>query len=274
MASKQIKFIYLLRSQFIIILIKDYIVYLLKAVNADKIHSPFVFDIYYNHLLKSKEYYAFNKINEIRLSLAMNATSISKSPFGAGKHIKNKKLKIAKLSEKSTIKHKYGKVLFDLVNYFEAYSILEIGTCFGVSTLYLALPSSKAVVYALEGYQPYLDIAKENAAKAGAKNINFILGDFEQTLPQLLNQINHLDFVFFDGNHQEEATLKYFELCLSKKHDNSIFVFDDIYWSAGMKSAWEQIKKHPEVSITLDLFQLGIVFFRKGIVKQDFVLKY
>jgi len=274
LTSKQIKFIFLLRIQIHNILIKDYILYLLKAVNADKIHSPFVFDIYYNHLLKSKEYYAFNKINEIRLSLAMNASSISKSPFGAGKQYSNKRFKIAQLSEKSTIKHKYGKVLFDLVNYFEANRILEIGTCFGVSTLYLALPNSKAVVYALEGHQPYLDIAKENATKAGANNINFILGDFEQTLPPLLNQITSLDFVFFDGNHQEDATLKYFELCLSKKHENSIFVFDDIYWSAGMKNAWKKIKKHPDVSITLDLFQLGIVFFRKGIVKQDFVLKY
>lgn len=79
---------------------------------------------------------------------------------------------------------------------------------------------------------------------------------------------------FFDGNHQEEATLQYFEACLKKTNEDSIFVFDDIHWSSGMTAAWNKIKAHPQVSISIDLFQLGILFFRKGQAKEDFVLWY
>ena len=255
-------------------MILDYIKYRLTAKNADKIHSPFVFDWYYNHLLVSKEYYAFKKIENIRNELFENFNNIESSPFGAGSKKSSNKKGIGEIAKASSIQHKYGAVLFELVNHFKAKIIVEIGSCMGVSSLYLSMADTTAKIYALEGHQPYLNIAKENALKAGVQNIDFIQGDFDETLPRLLNQLDEVDFVFFDGNHQEEATLKYFELCLAKMHENSIFIFDDIYWSKGMKKAWTKIKSHPDVSITIDLFQLGIVFFRKGIVKQDFVLKY
>jgi predicted O-methyltransferase YrrM len=79
--------------------------------------------------------------------------------------------------------------------------------------------------------------------------------------------------VFVDGNHQKEATLRYFKLCLPKVHENSLLIFDDIYWSRGMKEAWNEIKAHPEVTVTVDLFWIGLVYFRKGQVKEDFVIK-
>jgi predicted O-methyltransferase YrrM len=274
LASKQIKIYKILRTHNLITLILDYLKYQLIAKNADKIHSPFVFDWYYNHLLAHKNYYAFKQIEVIRNELYDNKNVILPSPLGAGSRKSNNEKKVSEIAKTSSIQHKYGAVLFELVNHFKAKTIIEIGACMGISSLYLALADSDAKVYAIDGHQPYLDIAKENALKANAGNINFIHGNFDETLPEVLNKINQVDLVFFDGNHQEEATLKYFELCIAKKYDNSIFVFDDIYWSTGMKRAWAKIKSHPEVSITLDLFQLGIVFFRKGIVKQDFVLEY
>jgi hypothetical protein len=83
-----------------------------------------------------------------------------------------------------------------------------------------------------------------------------------------------LDYVFFDGHHALEPTLKYFELCLKKAHNSSIFVFDDIRWSDEMKLAWEKIKNHPKVNVTIDLYTMGVVFFRKEQEKEHFVLRY
>jgi predicted O-methyltransferase YrrM len=77
-----------------------------------------------------------------------------------------------------------------------------------------------------------------------------------------------------DGNHRKDATLNYFEWCLPKLSQNSIMIFDDIYWSKGMKEAWAQIKAHPEVSVSIDLFWIGLVFVRKGQVKEDFIIRY
>ncbi|MDB5032489.1 class I SAM-dependent methyltransferase, partial [Mucilaginibacter sp.] len=93
------------------------------------------------------------------------------------------------------------------------------------------------------------------------------------TLPNVIEDLDKLDFIFVDGNHQKEATLKYFEWCLPKVHENTLLIFDDIYWSEGMKEAWAEIKAHPQVTATVDLFWIGLVFFRSGQVKEDFVIK-
>ena len=78
-----------------------------------------------------------------------------------------------------------------------------------------------------------------------------------------LQEIGRLDYLFVDGNHRKEPTLRYFEECLKRAHEKSVFVFDDIHWSKEMELAWEEIKKHPQVTLSLDLFFFGVVFFRK-----------
>ncbi|PJC61367.1 MAG: SAM-dependent methyltransferase, partial [Flavobacteriales bacterium CG_4_9_14_0_2_um_filter_32_27] len=80
--------------------------------------------------------------------------------------------------------------------------------------------------------------------------------------------------VFFDGNHTKNATLTYFNWCLEKANEQSVFVFDDIYWSEEMKCAWKEIKAHPKVTTTIDLFFLGIIFFNPDLSKEDFVLRF
>ena len=81
-------------------------------------------------------------------------------------------------------------------------------------------------------------------------------------------------FAFFDANHRFEPTVSYFELCLEKATEGSIFVFDDIHWSDEMHRAWQVIRNHPEVMISIDLFFVGLIFFRKNQPKQDFVLRF
>ena len=98
-------------------------------------------------------------------------------------------------------------------------------------------------------------------------------GNFDDTLPGIIDTLDKLDFMFVDGNHQKDATLKYFEWCLPKVHENTLLIFDDIYWSEGMKEAWAQIKAHPQVTVTVDLFWIGLVYFRKGQVKEDFKIR-
>jgi predicted O-methyltransferase YrrM len=87
-----------------------------------------------------------------------------------------------------------------------------------------------------------------------------------------LNKV--LDFAYFDANHRFEPTVQYFEDCLPYIQNDSVFIFDDIYWSEGMTRAWEHIKAHPRVTLTVDLFWIGLVFFRTEQVKEDFVLRF
>ncbi len=39
-----------------------------------------------------------------------------------------------------------------------------------------------------------------------------------------------------------------------------------------MKAAWEEIKLHPKVTVTIDCFEMGIVFFKKNEVKENFTV--
>jgi predicted O-methyltransferase YrrM len=98
-------------------------------------------------------------------------------------------------------------------------------------------------------------------------------GNFDAVLDEILKYYPQLDLAFIDGNHKKEATLMYFQQMLPLAHNNSVFIFDDIYWSKGMTEAWNEIKKHPQVTVTVDLFFVGLVFFRKEQAKQDFKLR-
>jgi predicted O-methyltransferase YrrM len=80
--------------------------------------------------------------------------------------------------------------------------------------------------------------------------------------------------VFFDANHTKEATLNYFNQCLEKANNNTVFIFDDIYWSEGMTEAWKEIYSNPAVTYSIDLFHLGIVFFNKEWIKSHFKIKF
>jgi predicted O-methyltransferase YrrM len=90
----------------------------------------------------------------------------------------------------------------------------------------------------------------------------------------ILEHTKRLDYIFIDGNHQEEATLRYFNLVLPYCHNNTILIFDDINWSTGMQSAWLQIKEHPSVRATVDLYFMGIVFLREELSKEDFIIRF
>ena len=126
----------------------------------------------------------------------------------------------------------------------------------------------------IEGAEPLIQKADLNFKTLQRKNIRLIEGEFDKSLPEVLSAVQSVDLVFFDGNHSFDATWKYFSQCLERSHDNSIFIFDDIHWSDEMEQVWDKIKQSKNVRVTIDLFRMGIVFFRKELSKQDFVIKY
>jgi predicted O-methyltransferase YrrM len=118
-------------------------------------------------------------------------------------------------------------------------------------------------------------MAKENFRKLNCDNIQLLQGNFDFLLPSAIPQLSSIDLAFIDGNHRYEPTINYFHQLLSGSHNNSILVFDDIHWSAEMGKAWKEIKQHPSVQYTIDIFFLGFVFFREEFkVKQNFTIRF
>jgi predicted O-methyltransferase YrrM len=252
-----------------------YLIYRLKSVDEHGVHSPFVFELTTTVIYNKVKFYNFQKIEELRGKLLQSSREINLIDLGAGsaKSLKNKR-KVSEIALHSAKSPKYAQLLFRLANYFQPKTILELGTSLGISTSYLASVNSESAVFTIEGSEEIAEIAKNNFQELELTNIRSISGNFDSELPLLLERIETLDFVFFDGNHRKEPTLNYFEQCLKKATEKSVFVFDDIYWSKEMTEAWEEIKKNERVSVTIDLFFIGIVFFRKEQAKQHFVIKF
>ena len=169
---------------------------------------------------------------------------------------------------------KYGQLLFRLVNRFQPAVIFDLGTSLGITTSYLAGARQQAQVYTFEGCPNIVLEAQNNFNQLGLVNISLVQGNLDDTLLAQLQAVNELDFVFFDGNHRYEPTMRYFNACLARHHGNSVFVVDDIYLSQEMKRAWREIKKHPQVRQTVDLYFIGLVFFRSTQPKEDFTLYF
>lgn len=252
-----------------------YLLYRAKSFKLHGIHSPFVFDLYQHVILHNGDYYAYPKVESLREDLQNEERILLVTDFGAGpKAGLKRERKISYIARTSAKPAKYGQLLFRLVSHFQPKVVFDLGTSLGITTSYLAEASTQAAVYTFEGCPAIAGQAQANFTKLGLKNVHPVVGNLDETLPQQLEQIQQLDFAFFDGNHRYAPTMRYFEACLARHHEHSVFVIDDLYWSSEMKRAWQEIKKHPQVLQTIDLFYIGLVFFRKSQPKENFTLLF
>lgn len=252
-----------------------YIRYYITAQTKYDIHSPFVFDLLTDVIENNYSYYPYKPIETLRTRLLLDDRTIDVTDFGAGSALTpNSTRSIAAITKHSAKPAKYGQLLFRLVNRFQPQTMLELGTSLGISTLYQAAAFTNARLVTMEGCVNTAAIAKENFQQLKMQHIEMVTGNFDNTLPRVLSTFSQLDYVYFDGNHQKKPTLAYFNQCLAKAKPDSVFIFDDIHWSTGMEEAWETIKQYPQVTVTIDLFFIGIVFFRQGQAKQHFTIRF
>lgn len=246
-----------------------------KHKNAFGIHSPFLYKYLSATVFNNFHYYATQEILKLRKKHLLSDSLIQTVDFGAGSKVMSTNTrKVSDIVKHSSVKPKYGELLFRTVNLFNPETVLELGTSVGFSTLYLALANTKTKVYTFEGCPETAKFASRNFELAGANNISQIIGNIDKELPLFLENVNKLDFVYFDANHTRQASEKYFLLCLEKISQKSVFIFDDIHWSKGMEQAWETIKSNPKVTLSIDMFFLGIVFFDKNLSKENFIVKF
>ena len=255
--------------------VKDYLLHRLKAKNRHGLHSPFVYKLVDTVIYDYSAKKVYQDIEEIRKKLLIDNRVITITDLGAGSHLNNNRQKrVGDIAANALKQPKLAQLLYRLAAHFKPNNIIELGTCLGITTLYLQKAAPDARVYTMEGCPQTAGVAKETFKQAGLNRVELITGNFDDTLPGVISNVDRLDFVFVDGNHQKDATLKYFEWCLPKVHEDTVLIFDDIYWSEGMKEAWAQIKAHPQVTVTVDLFWIGLVFFKAGRVKEDFLIRY
>ncbi|MBP6516183.1 MAG: class I SAM-dependent methyltransferase [Chitinophagales bacterium] len=236
------------------------------------IHSPYVFAFYCN-VLDEPFNATCSAIEALWLQTKVNDTPVQIEDFGAKKGTYTSSLSY--LAKNVAIQPKYGKVLHHFLKWNEATYVLELGTSLGFGTAFMASAKPGIELTTIDASASVQNYAKTFHQSLGLKNISYINATFDDTLPKLLNDYPRLDVVYIDGNHTYEATLRYFHMLLPKCTANTVLIFDDIYWSKGMTDAWTAIKQNENVRLTIDIFQLGFVFFRtERLAKEDFILRY
>jgi predicted O-methyltransferase YrrM len=251
--------------------LRAYFSYWLDAVDEHSLHSPFLFDFYTRVIKKKKQPAGVEKFEVLRQKLLNDKRFISTTDHGSGSSAAQQN--IGAIAKTSLSPASLSELYAAIIRYFTAKQIVELGTCFGINTLYLAHEKDTQVV-TFEGSGEIADIARLTFEFAQAGNIRLVAGNIDQTLPVFLQSVRKIDFVLMDANHRYQATLNYFSLLVDKIRETSVIVVDDIHYSKEMEQAWNQLKKHKLVYGSADLFRCGILFFDPSLNKQHVILHY
>ncbi len=249
-----------------------YLLHLLTARNTKGfgVHSPYLFDFVRNVLMERKPFYVFEEIEFIRKGLLQNKTKLNILDLGSGK---DRKTSISRIAQRSLKPKRQSQLLFRIVNHYKFNHLLELGTSFGISTLYLASVSSNSKCISLEGIPLVAEIAKNNFDKLNRNNIELIVGNIDQTLSSQINK-EPFEFVFMDANHRYEPMKKYFDQIIQHTVEGSILVIDDIHYSTEMEKFWHETTKHPRITSSIDIFHMGILFTKSHLKQKNYKIHF
>jgi predicted O-methyltransferase YrrM len=249
--------------------------YYLTAGSKFAVHPPFVYHLYTEVILDKKFKQDYLIPEKIRKEMLGRKETIEVKDLGAGSEGKRSRIRMLNtIAARSAKSPKYAQLIFRLAKHLQPSSIIELGTSLGITASYLAKAIPENLLITIEGCEQTAKVAKENFVNHKITNIEVVNDNFENALPAVLKRTAGADLVFFDGNHKKTPTLSYFEQCLQYVHNDSLFIFDDIHWSEEMEDAWKIIKQNEKVTLSIDLFSLGLAFFKKELSKQDFVLRF
>ncbi len=247
-----------------------YIVFLFKAFHLHGIHSPFVFKLEKECLRGKNSPEVMQRFADYKNELLSSKKVIAIKDYGAGSRVfKTNQRAVAAIAKNAGATQRRMLLLQRMVAYFQPEQTLELGTSLGLATLALAINNTSEVT-SIEGCPNTAAVAKNNLDKASITNVNLCIGTFEEELEKVTHRT--FDLIYFDGNHSKEATLRYVKTLLKTATNHTVWIFDDIHWSKEMTAAWEDIKTNPQITITIDCFWFGMVFFRKEQAKEDFYI--
>ena len=257
---------------------RKYLYYLLTASNGKGhgVHSPFVYDLIRNVLMDKQVYPAYTVAEQYRKQLLGNDAWLEIKDLGAGSRTHDTlRRKVAEIAKSSAKPAKFGQLMYRIAQYYQYKNILELGTSLGVTTTYLASLGKDARIITMEGADAVADMAQAHFTSSGFDQVKLIRGNFDHTLSAAITSMPSIDLAFIDGNHRYEPTIRYVSQLLPALTEYSCLILDDIHWSAEMEEAWQDIIKLPEVTLSIDLFFIGLVFFRTDFYQpQHFAIRF
>ena len=251
-----------------------YLKYRVSSYNRHGIHSRFLYQFLDEVVYQKRGTYP-PSLAEYRKNLESDQRELSITDYGAGSKSNNSKIrKIGDIAKNSSKSKKWAELIYRITKRTHPTTIIELGTSLGITTTYLSAAAPESRIISLEGCPETFNVAQNQINQFGFDNIELINGTFDENFHRTLQDIEKLDFLFIDGNHRGNAIIKYFEWSLPFLHKDSVIILDDIYWSRDMHSGWLEIIQNEKIRLSLDLFQLGILFFNTDLSKEHYLIRY
>lgn len=235
------------------------------------VHSPFVYNLITKVIEEKCSYYSFYDIELLRRSLLYREEVVACPDRQHPGRIKQRQ--VGEIVRQEAIKASHGALLFRLVNYFKSRHILQLGPNMGISTLYLTSYAKDLRCIALEAVPEFAVIARHTFERAH-NPIDLRVGTYAELLPKALADMERIDFIYFNTLYEQQHNLSLFETCLRYVNDDTLFVFEGIKASQKMRDFWKAVCARQEVTVTVDLYTLGIVFFNRKLNKRDYIVYF
>ena len=245
--------------------------YFLTVVDQHSIQAPFAFQVY--HALKDcfKTSPGIEDIERARHQLIKDDAIISGDDFGAGSRIATPG-KLSSVARFGISSKNDCIMLHTLATVLKAEICIELGTSLGIATAYLAKAPYMKAVYSFEGNTFLYEKSNQLLKSLNVQNTHIIYGNIDNELSPVLEKLDQIDLAIIDANHKQEALLAYYQLLAPKISIKGAMVIDDIRWSTEMYAGWKKILRKPEVTLSMEFLNRGLLFFEKGLQKQHYVL--
>jgi len=234
------------------------------------IHSPYLFS-FVSEVLGNAEFLDVpEKLQKLHRAASRDRSFIDTGDIGAGsRKMKSPYRQVSGIVRNSSVSPKWGALLFRMVKWYRPERVVELGTGIGISTAYLA-SGGKMPVISVEASGEKCRYAQSLLEKLDCSHVQLIPGTFDHELPRILKKTEDRTLFYIDGNHTFEATVRYGKQILALGLDDALIIFDDINWSDGMYAAWSSLKKDPGVTVSVDLFFMGVLIIRDQLQKGSF----
>ena len=265
---------------------KSWLKFRLTAWNTggEGVHSPYLFEWVRMVMMDKNSFYIWGDIERCREKMLQDGRVLRFEDFGSGAKEKGEvtERRVSDLAKNSLTGKRYAQMLSRLVNWLgqkqerkDGLVIVELGTSLGITTAYLAAMDSKNKVVSYEGCEAVAAVAKENWKRLNISNIECVVGGITaDSLQMAVDRMSEqVDVAFIDANHTYARTCKYFDVLAGKVHEKSVIVVDDIHHSKEMEQAWKAICADARVTSTIDLYQMGLVFFDKHYWRRNYKMR-
>jgi predicted O-methyltransferase YrrM len=254
--------------------IKSYLKFLWYSTNEHAVHSPFVFNLVTKCFYDTKYKPNYATLHDYRSYLLRTTREMEIINSRTHSKIFNPDRSTIKKTVKSVgINPKHAKLLLRITDYFQPNMVLEIGTSPGIATSALALGNKTATITTLHNHPDSTNIVQSQLENFGIGNVTVVGTAFEKYFSTVELHNVTFDFIYFGYNNSKNATLDYFEVLLATINNETVWIFENIHESKEIEKAWLFICRHPKVTVSIDTFRWGLVFFRTEQNKQHFIIR-